>query len=84
MWASSVQSRHMEKASFIPHACYTCRTSADVNTLYLYDYHARVLKNTCKQAMTSMSFAQRLKSMATPVKSDQQFRQPNRSSLKAN
>ena len=32
--------------------------------------HARVLKNTCKQVM---SFAPRLNSMTTPVKSAQQF-----------
>ena len=37
--------------------------------------------NTCEQVM---SFAQRLKSMATPVKSASIVRQPNRSSLKAN
>ena len=33
-------------------------------------YHARVLKNTCKQVM---SFAQKLESMVTPMKSAEQF-----------
>ena len=55
----------MEKASFIPHAyawvANTCRTSADTLPRK---------SATCKQVM---SFAQRQKSMATPVKSVQRL-----------
>ena len=62
--------RHMEKASFIPHTrvANTCRTSADT-------LPRQSTQNTCKQVM---SFTQRLKSVATPVKSAQQL---NRSKL---
>ena len=56
-----------EKASFIPHSW--------VTDTYVTEHvqppcHARVLKNTRKQVM---SFAPRLNSMTSPVKSAQQF-----------
>ena len=69
VWASLVQSRHWTRhtgnASFIPHAWVdnTCRTGADTCTLPCQS--ALVLKTNCKQVM---SFAQSLKSVATPVK----------------
>ena len=59
--------RHIAKASFIPPAWVTDTGLAEqVQT----PSHARVLKNISKQVM---SFAQRLKRMATPVKSAQQL-----------
>ena len=68
-WASSVQcrhwSRHMAKASFIPLAwvANTGRTSADT-------LPRQSAQTTCEQVM---SFAPKLKSVATPVKSAQQL-----------
>ena len=53
----------MEKASF-NHMPVWLTLAQQVQT----PYHARVLKNTCKQVM---SFVQRLKSMANPVQSAQ-------------